>query len=591
MFNSRMDSVSNIHRRWSLTRLNPSSYKISYIISVLSATILIFIFHMYYTKTDQINLVISLPLGITALIGANFLDFFALRGTPINKISKIVHVSAFANFLWVSTVSFGIASDALFSKTGSSVNYVIEGMLLAVGLRIGILSSVFGASLRRAIPVSFIQPLIFLFTIVNSFVFYHDALMYPIGLGFGFTLVMLAIIWSIIADRAGRPAIRSTFGILQAFLAAWTDNKADKMEEIAESKAQNRVVTTFITKFKRLNSKEISIILPDVHPGPFNPIGGSNLPYVLYELFSKNALVMHSVSDHSLNIPSKIEVERYVQTLSKATILEKSNVCTIPVQINIDKSIVTGIAFGNVAVVILSLAPTGMEDVPENIRTDLDQYSSHLGFHHILIIDSHNAIGGYLKKSDSDNLLLAGKRCLEKLKNLQQHEFKIGFSNSDEILYNTNSMKDLGQCGLAALIIEVKGNQYAIGWADANNMENGIRDHIISRLNNNGIQMIEVCTSDTHSTSGKRTRQGYYTLGNLSSPDKVAAMYFQISKKSIENAGISTFELLSTESNIRVMGKNQFDEYSLALDKSMNITKIFLGITFALFVVMLIVAQ
>jgi putative membrane protein len=546
---------------------------------------------MYYTKTDQINLVISLPLGITALTGANFLDFFALRGTPINKISKIVHVSAFANFLWVSTVSFGIASDALFSKTGSSVNYVIEGMLLAVGLRIGILSSVFGASLRRAIPVSFIQPLIFLFTIVNSFVFYHDALMYPIGLGFGFTLVMLAIIWSIIADRAGRPAIRSTFGILQAFLAAWTDNKADKMEEIAESKAQNRVVTTFITKFKRLNSKEISIILPDVHPGPFNPIGGSNLPYVLYELFSKNALVMHSVSDHSLNIPSKIEVERYVQTLSKATILEKSNVCTIPVQINIDKSIVTGIAFGNVAVVILSLAPTGMEDVPENIRTDLDQYSSHLGFHHILIIDSHNAIGGYLKKSDSDNLLLAGKRCLEKLKNLQQHEFKIGFSNSDEILYNTNSMRDLGQCGLAALIIEVKGNQYAIGWADANNMENGIRDHIISRLNNNGIQMIEVCTSDTHSTSGKRTRQGYYTLGNLSSPDKVAVMYFQISKKSIENAGISTFELLSTESNIRVMGKNQFDEYSLALDKSMNITKIFLGITFALFVVMLIVTQ
>ena len=180
---------------------------------------------------------------------------------------------------------------------------------------------------------------------------------------------------------------------------------------------------------------------------------------------------------------------------------------------------------------------------------------------------------------------------MEKLKNLQQHEFKIGFSNSDEILYNTNSMRDLGQCGLAVLIIEVKGNQYAIGWADANNMENGIRNHIISRLNNNGIQMIEVCPSDTHSTSGKRTRQGYYTLGNLSSPDKVAVMYFQISKKSIENAGISTFELLSTESNIRVMGKNQFDEYSLALDKSMNITKIFLGITFALFVVMLIVTQ
>jgi putative membrane protein len=589
MFNTGADSVSKIHRRWSLTRLNPSSYKISYITSLLSATILIIIYHIYYTKIDQINLAISLVLGITALTSANFLDFFALHGTPINKMSKVLHVSAFSNLLWVSTVLLGIASDALFSKTGSSVNYIIEGMLLAVGLRIGILTSVFGASLLRAIPTSFIQPLIFLLAIVNPSAFYHDALTYPIG--FGFTLVMLAIIWSIIADRAGRPVIRSTFRVLQAFLAAWTDNKADKMEAIAESKAQNRVIATFIIKFKRLNRKEISIILPDVHPGPFNPIGGSNLPYVLYELFSKNALIMHSVSDHSLNIPSKIEVERYVQTLSKAKVLEKNNVCTIPVQINVDKSMVTGIAFGSTAVVILSLAPTGMEDVPEKIRIDLDQYSSHLGFQHILVIDSHNAIGDYLKKNDSDNLVLAGKLCLEKLKNLQQHEFKIGFSNSEEILYNTNSMQDLGQSGLAALIIEVDGNQYAIGWADANNMEKGIRDHVITKLNNNGIQMIEVCTSDTHSTSGKRTRQGYYTLGNRSSPDKVAEMYFQISKKSIENADMSTFELLSTESSIRVMGKNQFDDYSFALDKSMNITKIFLVFTFTLFVIMLVVTQ
>ena len=151
MFNTGADSVSNIHRRWSLTRLNPSSYKISYIMSLLSATILIIIFHIYYAKIDQINLAISLPLGITALTSANFLDFFALHGTPINKISKVLHVSAFANLLWVSTVSLGIASDALFSKTGSSVNYVIEGMLLVVGLRIGILTSVFGASLRTSL--------------------------------------------------------------------------------------------------------------------------------------------------------------------------------------------------------------------------------------------------------------------------------------------------------------------------------------------------------------------------------------------------------------------------------------------------------
>jgi hypothetical protein len=39
------------------------------------------------------------------------------------------------------------------------------------------------------------------------------------------------------------------------------------------------------------------------------------------------------------------------------------------------------------------------------------------------------------------------------------------------------------------------------------------------------------------------------------------------------------------------MGKNQFDDYSFALDKSMNITKIFLVFTFTLFVIMLVVTQ
>ena len=145
------------------------------------------------------------------------------------------------------------------------------------------------------------------------------------------------------------------------------------MEKISESKAHTEVVKTYIVKFKVVNSDEISIILPEVHPGPFNPVGGSNLPYVLYTLFSKKALVMHSVSDHSLNIPSKKEVERYIGTFSQASILEKGHTCTVPVQFRIGESSVTGIAFGNTAMVILSMAPKGMEDVPNSIRTDIEQ--------------------------------------------------------------------------------------------------------------------------------------------------------------------------------------------------------------------------
>ncbi|HZA62704.1 MAG TPA: DUF2070 family protein [Nitrososphaeraceae archaeon] len=581
------DSVSNIHRRWSLTRLNPSSYKFSFLVSILSITIIIIICHFYILKTDWFVFISHLLLGLTIATGANFLDFFLLQSTPNNKITKIYHVSAFANLLWVLTILLGFASDILLSKNEITTNYIVEGMFLAIGLRTGIFTSVFGASISKAITVSFISPLLFLFAFL-PFTFYFEALTTPIALGFGSSLLLLGIIWTISADKAGRPKIESTFRVLQAFLAAWTENKAENMEKITESRARIETVITYILKFKTINSNEIFMILPDIHPGPFHPIGGSNLPYLLYMLFSKNAMVMHSVSDHSLNIPSKKEVNNYVKSLSDSRQSEVGTVCTTPIQIKMGKCTVTGIAFGHSVVVFLSMAPIGMDDVPEHIRTSLEHYSADIGFHNILIVDTHNAMGKFLNEQDSNIMICAAKHCLNELKHARQQEFKIGFTSSAELPYNIESMLDLGQSGLSSLLMLVEEKAYFIGWADSNNMDNGLRDYIISHLNSNRINMLEICTSDTHSTSGKRNRQGYYTFGNISKPDQVANIYLQLSRKSIEKASPSTYELLSNRSAIKVMGKNQFKDYSIALEKSMNLTKIFLVITLLVFIGMLI---
>ena len=587
MFDPHSDSVSNIHRRWSFTRLNPSSYKLSYLLSIASTTTIIIICHFYFLKTDWFIFVSHLLLGLATITGANFLDFFLLQRSPNNKITKVHHVSAFANILWVLTIIFGIASDILLSKKETITNYVVEGMFLAIGLRIGIFTSVFGATISKAIIVSFISPLLLLFAFL-PFTFYLEALTAPIALGFGSSLLLLGIIWTTFADRSGRPGIKSTFRVLQAFLAAWTENKADNMEEIAESKAHVETVITYILKFKTMNSNKVFIILPDIHPGPFNPIGGSNLPYVLYTLFSKNAMVMHSISGHYLNIPSKKEVDTYVKALSNSRLSEAGTSCTTPVQIKMGKCTVTGIAFGHSVIVFLSMAPTGMDDVPEHIRTALEHYSSQIGFHNILIIDTHNAIGESLNQQESEIMISTAKQCLNELKHVRQQEFKIGFANFDDLSYNMKSMQDLGQSGLSSLLLLVDGNAYFIGWADSNNMRNDLRNYIISELNNERINMLEICTSDTHSTSGKRNRQGYYTFGNFSKPQEVAKIYLHLSRKSIEKASPSTFELLSNTSTIKVMGKNQFKDYSIALDKSMNITKLFLVITLLVFIGMLI---
>ncbi len=362
------------------------------------------------------------------------------------------------------------------------------------------------------------------------------------------------------------------------------------MEEMAEARANKEKVITYIVRFNLINA-QVSIVLPDIHPGPFNPIGGSNLPYLLYSEYSRNALILHSVSNHSRNIPSKSEVDNYIRTLSQATVSERCQTSTIPFQARIGRSTATGIIFGDTAIVILSMAPAGMEDVPESIRTALERYSLHLGLKHILVVDSHNAMGEDLKKSDFESLLSAGQICLKELINAPQYEFKVGFANLDDISCNTTRLKEeLGQSGLATIVFEANGSQYAIGWADSNNMDNSLRDNVITKLARNGIQMLELCTSDTHSTSGKRTRQGYYALGRITKHDDIAEIYLQLSKKSIEKATSARFELSSSVSMIKVMGKRQFDDYALALNRSMNITKIFLAITSAVFFLMLILS-
>jgi putative membrane protein len=153
------------------------------------------------------------------------------------------------------------------------LDYIFAGMLLAVGLRAAIFTSVFGARFERSIPVSFLQPVIFFFAFV-PFADFDVVRASQLGIAFGVVIYLIGIFWVFIADRAGRPMIKSTFKLLQAFIAAWTENDTAKMEEFTEARAQEEQVETKIIKFSCTDSQS-AIILPDVHPGPLAASGAA----------------------------------------------------------------------------------------------------------------------------------------------------------------------------------------------------------------------------------------------------------------------------------------------------------------------------
>ncbi len=249
-------------------------------------------------------------------------------------------------------------------------------MFMAIGLRIGIFTSVFGASLKRAIPISFIQPLI-IFILISFFYFNHIFFTNLSVYLFGATILTIGIIWAIVIDRIGRPNFSSAFKILQAFLKAWTENKSDEMERIAEEKANSKSVKTFLVKLK--SKKDVMVVLPELHPGPFNPIGGSNLPYDIFNFYKNSAMVMHSISDHSLNIPSQKEVKKYLNSLNQLEYLESGDKCTIPVSISTGDCNCTGFALGKNAIILLSKSPSGMEDIPPDVKSYLENVLKRIG--------------------------------------------------------------------------------------------------------------------------------------------------------------------------------------------------------------------
>ena len=102
------------------------------------------------------------------------------------------------------------------------------------------------------------------------------------------------------------------------------------------------------------------------------------------------------------------------------------------------------------------------------------------------------------------------------------------------------------------------------------------------------LEIIEICTSDTHSTSGKRNTKGYYTLGDVTPESNILDVFQSLAKRAKGSLNRSTFDVFKIESKVMVMGNNQFDDYSNALEKSFLVTKVFLAITFVVYILMLL---
>ena len=564
---SDSDDIQNIHGRYKFTLINPASFYISLIFSVVTASIISALTIFIYLESGEI--IFALPAVIAVLLA---IQYFDSRFTRHKEYSKSLHMSLFGNVLWLITVVGGIIGSAILSKE-LSVFYIAVGMYIFASFRIGIMTTTLGISLKKSCVLCFVQPLAMFLILIPIDMW---SILYDIqSLAFGIIFLAVACVWSYLTNRTGLPVIKSTHKLLQAYLQSVSRNDPRDMESIIlETSKSSNVTTSQIRFYTGDEENDFRMVLPDIHPGPFSPVGGSDIPHQIYKTMNSSAMVLHSVSDHSLNLPSQQDVQSYLDDLSKSSVSTKGLTCTEPVTVQLNKARVVGMRLDKAAILLLSLSPHGMEDVPLYIKTEIEQVAKNRNFDSILVVDSHNAMGGKISQEDSQDMLTAAKNALDILVTKTDFPLKYGYANSKSMNIQAD---DLAGGGIGMLCLAFDQKKYFLCWADANNMENGVREKIVAHLQNNGCNLVEMFTSDTHfTTMGVRNSNGYYQLGIVTESERLENWCLSIAKKAEENIVSGKFEILENKAQVRVMGSGIFEHLSIALDSSLKMTKGFM---------------
>jgi putative membrane protein len=391
----------------------------------------------------------------------------------------------------------------------------------------------------------------------------------------GVAIITFIAFYLIFVNRTGAKLIGiGSLKLFRAFLSAWAANRPEFIEEFMDRMSSEETVRASVIVLNSRNMK-IALVVPEVHPGPFYPVGSSNLPYHLQSWFLSNVfspMIFHGVSGHELNLPSKKEVDKFVSSLKDLRAIASGKTCSVPIIVKVGKATATCIAFGDTVLIMLTLSPFGMEDLPLDLKQKIEGLALKLGYNHAIIVDTHNSQGDEIKKEDCEELIKATEKALTDLKSVDQHNFMIGFAHSSEL--DPHLGKDIGPAGLGVLVLEIDGKKHSIIASDSNNAVMGLREELLKNFKESRAPVLELCTSDTHVTAGKTSSlKGYIALGERTSSKELPEIIRILIDKSLERMTRADFQVSYVDSSVKVIGMKLIDDFSKVLDKSLSLVK------------------
>ncbi len=366
-------------------------------------------------------------------------------------------------------------------------------------------------------------------------------------------------------EQSGRSEIGdSPMGLFRSFLDHWLRKTPTALEERLLTLSTEGSIETKILSFSGKDSRpKGSLVVSNFHPGPYRDMGSGGLPSELKQSLEESqhgvVQVPHGISNHKLNIVSHRDINRLLSAAKENYPSDHRNgKASSMIREREKEAIVSGQVFGNIVLLTITLAPMEMEDLPTSVSTNIEREASRLGFE-VLIVDAHNSIVGQtsITPLQADRIIAAAIRVLGRLKALSQGPFSVG-SAYDAL--DSYTLKDgIGPGGLSAMVVKTENDTASYITIDGNNMQQGLRDHIVQSIRETGVSDAEVMTTDTHLVTGLvRSPLGYYPVGTALPTAAFVTKIIQTVQKAMSNleessAGFSKFSL-----QLQVLGSETF---------------------------------
>ncbi|HME19630.1 MAG TPA: DUF2070 family protein [Nitrososphaerales archaeon] len=532
---------------------------------------------------------VSLLLGLVARGGAWPVAFIAtlavllLSASALSSALLIRDRGTIATFRRVTAVLLASQlSWLLFAVCGSAYSFAIgsgqplaKAVLFAAFACAGLEFLVINGAFTRSTPLSAVLASVHpvgTFLVLGSPLAAAPSALIPVGAGLAALAVIVA--FPLVLGRRRTSKGHDEIALFQAFMKTWTSRRASDLEAIILDHAEPASVTTKVMRF-RGQGGDIFVVLPGVHPGPFYPVGSYNLPGMISEEFKGLGHVMafHRPGGHERNLASNDQAAAYASAVREfAETVEPTQSGTIrgPIAAHVGKATVSSIAFAEDALLTISFAPLGSDDLEPLVEDELSRIASEAGFDSS-VVDAHNSIGRNREIPDTTDP--GWKRLLEQLREADAKPLKIAYAYSGETGFAAGA--DITESGVGLLMLEAEGVKSVLVLADANNAVSSLHQEAARALDSEGFRLVEICTSDSHDLAarGLTVSRGYEALGEDTPVESISGLVVKLAKLAEPRLSPCRYGSGKLTGEVMVFGSAALEEFASITQASSRFAK------------------